>query len=372
MNFPADVIPPELRALPQWVGWKFRDKSNGKKSKVPIRIRDKHPAAVNNPKDWTTFEYALERLGKSSAFSGIGFVFTEADDLCGIDLDNCLDSETGELSPFAQELVERINSYTEVSPSGKGIKIFFRNSKPQATKRTPKIECYCERHFFTVTGRVFQNYTLIHDRTEEFNALWTERFGPDATSQSSSCSAEAENWSQFLSTLNVPDDDDVILNTAMKARNGGKLIRLWRGIKTDHSGDHSRCDGSLCSILAYWCGPDPIRVDRLFRKSALMRPKWDEKHSTNGQTYGEWQVRHSLLFQQSGGGFYQWQSGFKLPMQKAPLASAPKQPKQSPKPNRTKNLSMNIDAEVFFHAKAQSMKQQMKWRDFIQNLLANC
>jgi putative DNA primase/helicase len=43
---------------------------------------------------------------------------------------------------------------------------------------------------------------------------------------------------------------------------------------------------SLCHLLAFWVGPDLVRIDRLLRQSGLMRPKWDERHFADGQTYG--------------------------------------------------------------------------------------
>jgi putative DNA primase/helicase len=42
----------------------------------------------------------------------------------------------------------------------------------------------------------------------------------------------------------------------------------------------------LSNHLAFWTGRDADRMDRLFRRSGLMRPKWDECHSSDGRTYG--------------------------------------------------------------------------------------
>lgn len=48
---------------------------------------------------------------------------------------------------------------------------------------------------------------------------------------------------------------------------------------------HDQADIALCAMLFVWVGPEPERLDRLFRTSALMRPQWDEPRG--GQTYGQ-------------------------------------------------------------------------------------
>ena len=50
----------------------------------------------------------------------------------------------------------------------------------------------------------------------------------------------------------------------------------------------------MCSLLAFWTGGDPDRVDRLFRQSALFRPKWDQVRYADGRTYGRATVTKAL------------------------------------------------------------------------------
>lgn len=117
----------------------------------------------------------LER-GKSG---GIGLVLEGLSDgrsVGGIDLDGCL--VDGVLLPWAQAIVDEVGSYTEISPSGTGVKIFFTlEEKARATKlyrkhvQWPKhggqakawgIECYISGgRFFTVTGKVYQNFRVV-------------------------------------------------------------------------------------------------------------------------------------------------------------------------------------------------------------------
>lgn len=133
-------IPEELRALPQWVVWK---KEKG--TKVPYQVGGS-PASSSDPATWTTFPRAMEA---TPLFSGLGFVFTEDDPFVGIDLDDCIEGET--LAPWAEEIVSTFDSYSEISPSGTGIKIWVKGELPTAVK-TKTIELYSSKRYFTMTG----------------------------------------------------------------------------------------------------------------------------------------------------------------------------------------------------------------------------
>jgi len=82
-----------------------------------------------------------------------------------------------------------------------------------------------------------------------------------------------------------PLADHELLVRARAARNGSRFDRLWSGDTSFYGGDHSRADLALCGLLHFWTGGDRARVDHLFRCSALMRPKWDERRGA--RTYGE-------------------------------------------------------------------------------------
>ena len=77
--------------------------------------------------------------------------------------------------------------------------------------------------------------------------------------------------------------DDSVVRLASDSRQGEKFKALWNG-EIPEGKSHSDADMSLASILAFWCGGDTGQMDRLFRKSGLMRSKWDRVQS--GSTYG--------------------------------------------------------------------------------------
>ena len=154
----------------RWVLWKSIER-NGQVTKVPMRP-DGQNASATNPQDWfarAACEAALKHVGAS----GIGLVLGPLDDgtcLAGIDLDNC--RHNGTLKPWAQEIVERFATYTEVSPSGGGVKLFFNLTKEDAasarshlgdrdgrkwssggqSNHPPAIELYLKGRYFTFTG----------------------------------------------------------------------------------------------------------------------------------------------------------------------------------------------------------------------------
>ncbi len=84
-----------------------------------------------------------------------------------------------------------------------------------------------------------------------------------------------------------PISDDDLIAKALAAKGGEKFRRLLRGDNAEYDGDQSRGDLAFCAIAAFWTGNDAVRVDAWFRRSDRMREKWDERHASDGRTYGE-------------------------------------------------------------------------------------
>jgi hypothetical protein len=107
--------------------------------------------------------------------------------------------------------------------------------------------------------------------------------------------------------LGYPGSDDELLAIAGAAKNGSRFADVFHdGSLEHHGGDHSAADLFLAGVLAFWCGPDRVRIDRLFRRSKLFRPKWDEIHQADGRTYGRMTVDKALEGRTE---FYQLRSG---------------------------------------------------------------
>src|SRR5438128_2141959 len=122
-------IPAELRSLPRWVVWRYEYRENDPKpTKIPycsqaICERDIHAprASSTDPSTWTTFDQAVAAYKSGTSMDGIG-IMLNGEHIAGIDLDECI--ENGTLVFWAEDIVRKMASYTEVSPSGKGIRIF--------------------------------------------------------------------------------------------------------------------------------------------------------------------------------------------------------------------------------------------------------
>jgi primase-polymerase (primpol)-like protein len=150
-----------LTRLQHWVNWKFVS-VKGKWTKPPFNPRNTRWHAQNNaPKTWGSYEQALRasRQGDFAEYGGIGFNLLGAD-LAAFDLDKCRDPASGEIEPWALELVARAATYAEISPSGTGLRIIGKaspdSSKVHCYPKIPgagHIEAYrrCER-YITVTG----------------------------------------------------------------------------------------------------------------------------------------------------------------------------------------------------------------------------
>jgi putative DNA primase/helicase len=145
----VEAIPNELKTRPQWVGWRYEAR-DGKPTKVPYDARTGRRADTTDLLTWCPFEEALDAL-EHGRFDGIGFVLSSGDSYTGVDLDECREPETGEIAEWAVEIIERLDGYTEVSPSGTGVHVIVQGKAPNSKRG--RVEAYSERRFFTITGQ---------------------------------------------------------------------------------------------------------------------------------------------------------------------------------------------------------------------------
>lgn len=252
----------------QWVCWRYEER-DGKKTKVPYAPVTGRRASSRDPSTWGGYEEAV-RAAKERGMSGVGFVFTAEDDLCGVDLDGCLDPETGEIERWVQEIVEELDSYTEISPSGTGVHILLRARLPEGRNRKGRFEAYDRGRFFTVTGRHLSGTPkTIEERQEALERVLERMFGAESMNGNREPTAASEGDSGSL-----PDAE--LVERAGRAKNGEKFRRLWAGDTSDYRSP-SEADLALCGMLAFWTGGDAARIDTLFRQSGLYRDKWERE-----------------------------------------------------------------------------------------------
>lgn len=271
------AIPLELRTLDQWVNYRVELRGD-KPTKVPVNARTGRNASSTDPATWTSFDVAV------AASSMIGFVFTRDDPFAGVDLDKCRDATTGDIEPWALDIVDRIDSYTELSPSATGLHIICRGDVPRGVKRG-RVEIYSNGRYFTFTGRHLPGTpSTIEQRDDALMALQNAIAPP----------AEQSIALPPPTPVSLADID--LVKRARRFANGSRFSALFDGGRWQECGYESQSSGdlALASTLAFVTDRDAVRIDRLFRASAMMRPKWDERHFGDGRTYGEATIQRAI------------------------------------------------------------------------------
>ncbi|MDP9470074.1 MAG: hypothetical protein M3Q71_05315 [Chloroflexota bacterium] len=286
-----DGIPDELKADDQFVGWawEYRD---SKWTKPPLRANGSGYAKSDDPSTWSPFDVVLAAY-RRGAFDGIGRMLKAEGEIFFIDLDHCRDPETGEISPWARPILRLFrHTYQEVSPTGTGIKIIgygrlpgARHVKPMAGRPGAKVEFFDKGKYTTLTGHRCEGAApRLADCQAALEAVYAELW-PAAPGDAAPPTPPPA----------ADEDDNRRLDRARSGRHGADFVALFdHGDTTPYGGDDSSADLALCNMLAFWFGPDPARIDRMFRRSALMRPKWDKKHYGDGRSYGEGTIDTAL------------------------------------------------------------------------------
>ena len=189
-------IPAELRKLNQWVC---------QKNKVPYNVFTDKFAKSTDPSTWASFDVAAN----ASGYDGIAFAITAGNNLICVDLDTVRDPQTGNIDPIALDIVKKIGSYTEISPSGYGLHIWVyakvnltwhrkklpdngirrleTDSKTGGIKcdskgielyKHPEIEMYDDKRIMTVTGDVLDGYSTLRSNADAIEAIQMQFASP--------------------------------------------------------------------------------------------------------------------------------------------------------------------------------------------------
>ncbi|MGZ4864950.1 MAG: bifunctional DNA primase/polymerase [Halobacteriota archaeon] len=166
-----------LKERRQWVLWRRENPKTGKKGKAPYQLNGHH-ARTDDPTTWASFEQCLEAYRSRKRYDGIGFVFSSDQDIVGVDLDGFRDPATGAVDEQARAIIAVLDSYSEVSPSGRGIHVLLRGRLPGARRRKEDIEVYGAGHYFTVTGNHVEGTpATIEQRQEALTSFYRNVFG---------------------------------------------------------------------------------------------------------------------------------------------------------------------------------------------------
>lgn len=268
-------IPDEMKQYKQWITWKYEIECEGdncKYTKIPYSPLTGSYASVSDPSTWVSFEEALSVV---SYYSGLGFVLSIDDPFTFIDLDEPKGHLTAEekqvITDRQIKIYQEFNSYSEVSPSGKGLHIIVKGKVASGRKRS-SIEIYSDKRFMTMTGNVY-NPVDIQDKQVLLSILW-EQMASGSTSAVCYAGDDVERYK-----------DDEIIQQALNAKNGDLFHTLLSGNWRDKYQSQSEADFAFINIVAYYT-QNKNQIARIFRNSFLGNsPKGIYKHRGDRSDY---------------------------------------------------------------------------------------
>lgn len=266
-------VPEELRSLKNWCLWKFVHVDGRKPTKVPYQPNG-YKCSVTNPETFSTFDECFNVLALGG-YDGLGFIFTGTD-YSGIDLDDPSFLADGSSNPNYQsdlnrqiKIAHEFDSYSEVSPSGKGLHIIVKGKVPDG-RRTNYIELYPSGRYFTMTGKV-HNAKPVGYYEPLLNQLWQQMGGVINGTHHPVVDSKPETIT-----------DEEILELARK-HNTATFCDLEAGVWAGSYQSQSEADQAFVNIIAYYTD-SKSQVERIFRNSKLMRPKFDTNKSYRTNT----------------------------------------------------------------------------------------
>jgi putative DNA primase/helicase len=262
-------IPSELIALSRWLLWRY-DLRAAKWTKVPLQP-DGSAASSTDASTWSPFDFVQSAYITSGNFDGVGFVLNGSG-LVAWDFDHVVEPDGTISDAKIVGYVGTLDSYTELSPSGSGLRVLTFGRLPENDRKLRAIECYDDQRYVTITGRHLPiTPTTINRRQDAIDAVHAAVFAERTAKREADAA-----YARAHAAKPVDLDDAALLERARRAKNGARFIALYDDGDWEGEGfpSQSEADLALCSMLGFWCGGNTAHVNSLFRRSALMREKW--------------------------------------------------------------------------------------------------
>lgn len=284
-------LPQELFSYPQWICWRYVERGGGKKpDKQPVNPHTLGNAGVHWANTWSSVEHAYG-VYQDNSLAGIGFVLTRDDPFVGVDVDHCVEDD--QCLPYAQEIVQCLQSYTEYSPSGTGLRILITSPGYAENHRTRALELYSHSRFLTLTGNHVdgtpptiaavsrdQISTLVPGSVPD-GALYQAQIR--SRGQASKVRSDIELWEQIFS----------------HDRFGGTHRERFLGDTSPDGRDHSLTVLRLLNTLARWTDGDPVKMRSMMLLSPLANEKWFSKRGK--QDWLDYQIANAIAYVSKAG-----------------------------------------------------------------------
>lgn len=255
----------------RWVNFRIEERK-GKKTKVPYSPHTKRMASSTDAATWGTYEEAFK------VSPNVGICFSSDKLLLGIDIDHCLKKGTNQIiheqkEQIAQLIIEA-NTYTEISPSGEGLHLYFtlKDALSLESNKQAPYELYTEGRYFTFTAHAYKEQKSVRS-ISSVSALKLLRLigypfkGSGGNIPGDKGEAVHKGDEQTSAQPTFTDED--VIRRMFLSRNGKKIKELYEGSLTEYENDASRGDMALLSYFAFWTRKNFEQMKRLWISSPL-------------------------------------------------------------------------------------------------------
>lgn len=262
-------IPDDLKKEKRWCLYRIVNR-NGKNTKIPIEPSGKY-AKVSDKATWNTYERCLNSLDKAD---GLGFFL--GDGYVGIDLDDVADDVyayfTDNKDSVASDFLKNIDTYAEVSPSGRGIHFIGKGKLEGTRRRSGNIEIYDKDRFFTVTGKILNDkyrkkITNIETEINQLKAKYLPEFEKSEIDKSEVGDYKDREVLELFLNTDIGDTSEV-------------KNEIFNGKWEKKFSSQSEADFYLARNLLFFNGGNIEQAYRLMNQSKLAREKWDEQRGS--------------------------------------------------------------------------------------------
>ncbi len=316
MSVEPENIPDQLLRLDRWLGWRWEwnpdaNGGGGKLDKPPVNLLTDGFGSSTNPETWCDFQSAYE-ASERERVDGVGFALGDLGDgltLVGVDLDDCRNPETGELTPEAETVIRKIGGYWEISPSGTGVKGLFYGTKPRGKCKRGDFEIYGGGRYFTITGRLLPGCSReLIDASEALRWFHETFIDPPKPSSQSTANAgdDATRAVELLNGLNPARADDygdwTLAGMALKSVSPDLFAAWdsWSQRSDKYNADECRrkwesFNGSGVGIgsLYHWATQDGWTPPR--REWVFDGDRWHDADSLQGRAAGQRRVTYQRI-----------------------------------------------------------------------------